>query len=543
MRVDSYPELFTTLFGWQFYGMIWDVLSALGIVFVPFIVIVVRNWMEPARDLGYRSAWTSSLAGMEVEFYVAVFVAAVAGSPAMTLSASTLTYASPDSVDAPATTATVATPNSSYGGAGAFAGTPDSVKIPIWWYTVMTLSKGLNHAIIQGLPDEAGLRAIQNQAQLASIPDAGVRREASQFYNDCYVVARAKYLGEQPPATTVDPIIEEHGKADPEWVGSHLFRTLYYPNLRARKRVSGWPYDPARDKDYNPDDPNQTGGWGQPTCEQWWAEPDKGLREKIIASTAENASLLQKLSNGAAHLYSKGYALITGDDEKARDMVVRKALDNARTGNARDFRGDDYGTNDDGLLGWRKSFDFLAGLGAAWTRGETEVKLQAVRPVLPLAQALILMAIYMLLPFVVVFSSYSLGAMIIGGIAIFTVNFWSVLWKIGQWVDENLMSAMYPGELGGATERFLGALMSESSLAQSTSKAFILDTMLALFMFGLPLLFSVMMGWAGLQALGKLSQTALGNAQRPADEAAQKGAGMATRVVGAATKAKKGAGK
>ena len=34
MTVDSYLELFTTLFGWTFYGILWDVLVGTGIVFL-----------------------------------------------------------------------------------------------------------------------------------------------------------------------------------------------------------------------------------------------------------------------------------------------------------------------------------------------------------------------------------------------------------------------------------------------------------------------------------------------------------------------------
>ena len=37
MSVDSYLELFTTLFGWTFYGILWDVLVGTGIVFLPFL--------------------------------------------------------------------------------------------------------------------------------------------------------------------------------------------------------------------------------------------------------------------------------------------------------------------------------------------------------------------------------------------------------------------------------------------------------------------------------------------------------------------------
>ena len=49
MSVDSYLELFTTLFGWAFYGVLWDVLVGTGIVYLPFLGILIDNWREPAE--------------------------------------------------------------------------------------------------------------------------------------------------------------------------------------------------------------------------------------------------------------------------------------------------------------------------------------------------------------------------------------------------------------------------------------------------------------------------------------------------------------
>ncbi len=48
MTLDSYLELFTTLFGWAFYGVLWDVLVATGIVSLPFLRILRPTWPEPA---------------------------------------------------------------------------------------------------------------------------------------------------------------------------------------------------------------------------------------------------------------------------------------------------------------------------------------------------------------------------------------------------------------------------------------------------------------------------------------------------------------
>jgi hypothetical protein len=45
---------------------------------------------------------------------------------------------------------------------------------------------------------------------------------------------------------------------------------------------------------------------------------------------------------------------------------------------------------------------------------------------------------------IVVLSRYSISMMVIGAMAIFTVKFWSMLWYLALWVDQNLILSMYP---------------------------------------------------------------------------------------------------
>ena len=55
-----------------------------------------------------------------------------------------------------------------------------------------------------------------------------------------------------------------------------------------------------------------------------------------------------------------------------------------------------------------------------------------------------LLGIYALLPLVVVLSRYSIAMMVVGGMAIFTIKFSTVLWYLAMWVDQNLILSMYP---------------------------------------------------------------------------------------------------
>ena len=111
MSVDSYLELFTTLFGWTFYGILWDVLLGTGIVFLPFLGILIDNWREPAEGGEFGTVTGLSLRRMELEMFIALLVVVLAGQPAALtpLNAVALSYTPPPTlIDPTPPTATVA---------------------------------------------------------------------------------------------------------------------------------------------------------------------------------------------------------------------------------------------------------------------------------------------------------------------------------------------------------------------------------------------------------------------------------------------------
>lgn len=525
MAVDSYLELFTTLFGWQWYGVIWDVLSDTGIIYIPFAVMIIETWRKAARGGSYGNVHDLALRSLEIEFYVAIFVALIAGPPTVTLAPSALRYQPAPTLTNPhPTTATPSAPQSNYGTAGAFSGAPSSVKIPVWWYTVLSLSKGFNHAILAGIPDATGIRQVQQQATLTTITDPKVREEAAQFYAECFVPARSKYLRDKPSSSTITDLLDEYGKDDPDWMGSHVLRATYYANMRSMRQVAGWPYDSHRDVDYDPDLPHQ---WGQPTCEQWWVDADNGLRAKIV--DLPEASTLRNVLAAAAAYFASWFPSTNNIAEKTTDMAARKSLDNSRVEAMTAYQPDDLGTYSgrDSVADniYSAAQDVSATAGAAVTHFTLGTMLTAMKPMLPIAQALLLMIVYALLPLIVVISRYSLSMLALAGLGIFTINFWSVLWKLAQWIDENLTVAMHPGTLDG----FLDWANSPGGLAGATTKSLLLDIMLAMMMIGMPVIWTVLMGWVGIR-VGTAMDNALTKTTNSSEQAGNKGSGMASKM-------------
>jgi hypothetical protein len=536
MAVDSYLELFTTLFGWQWYGIVWEALSDTGIVYIPFVMIVINGWKDAARGGSYGNVHDLALRSVEIEFYVAVFVALIAGPPAVALGANTMSYTPSATLNAPTpVTATPALPDSSYGSAGAFSGAPGSVDIPVWWYAVLSLAKGINHAIIAGMPGSVGIREVQQQAQLATVSDPVVRAEAGQFYNDCYIPARSKYLRDKPTSAVITGLLTEYGADDPDWMGSHVLRALYYPSTRAATRVTGWPYKASRDVDYGS---AATGGWGQPTCAEWWLGDgtSTGIRSKINA--LPEASALRNTLSSAATRFSTWLGPLGSSAavvaEKLTDNAVRKSLSNSRVEAMTTFQPDSLGaySGRNGVLTnlYGAAQDIAGTAGAGLTHFSLGTMLTALKPMLPTIQAITLMAVYALLPIIVVISGYSLSMLSVGAIGIFTINFWTVLWKFAQWVDENLTVAMHPGNLDG----LMNWASSSGGVAGATSKALMLDTMLAAFMIGMPVLWTMVMGWAGI-SIGRSIQQSLSTSQKSTEQAGQAGGNMGSKTASKAS--------
>jgi len=112
--------------------------------------------------------------------------------------------------------------------------------------------------------------------------------------------------------------------------------------------------------------------------------------------------------------------------------------------------------------------------------------------------------------------------MVVGAMAIFTVKFWSVLWYLAMWVDQNLIQSMYPD-----VNVFLQLF---SNPGEHDIKRMLLNMITASLYLGLPLLWSGMMAWAGVH-IGRSIEVATNPLRTPAQDAGQRGAAIGKSVV------------
>ena len=279
------------------------------------------------------------------------------------------------------------------------------------------------------------MRTYEQQARLATIADPRLRQEVSDFFSQCYIPARSKYQAERPATAAVNALLSTYGPDDPDWMGSHVYRDTpgYYDTLRPTMQIAGWTYNAARDTEYDAAAPPS---WGKPYCKPWWEDGAIGLREKLINEADATAAGLSGLVVAIAPALAS---------EKQNDAVARTVLTNAPP----NWSNNDLVANNSGTTGWLSTAENwvkggLAAGGVVTASAMFSVTMTAILQALPMVQAVLLLGIYSLLPMVVVLSRYSISMMVIGAMAIFTVKFWSVLWYLALWVDQNLIMSMYP---------------------------------------------------------------------------------------------------
>lgn len=486
MVVDSKLELFTLLFGWLFYNSIWEVLVATGLVFLPFIGILIDSVINAYTNEDAEDAGNTSLRTMEIEFFIAFFVVMLTGVPAIPLSATDLAYTPRATIGYPSQiTATPDNSQSTYGGTISFVDYPNQVDVPVFWYLVLGFTSGFNRAVMEDIPPTVDLREYANNLRELQIDDPALQAELNDFYRDCFIEARSKFLEERPDTVAVQDLRNHYGKTDTEWLGSHIFLETpgYYNTLRSDTTREGFVYSQLRDLEWEPGDHPI---YGKPYCREWWTQDVFGLAAKLLNQT-----------NG---LDLTAAAVEVGwEDVKRRDAIIRAVLLNSPArwtnrgydyayGNLNQFHlGDDPGY-------WavlqNRGQQALAGYGlakysisfAAWLR----IFLEAA----PMLQALILMGLYALLPFFILMSRYKISVFIIGALILFIVKFWTVLWFFAWWVDQNLIHAFYAAP-GSVTTLFN---------LDMTLKRVVLNFLTGLLYVIFPLLLTVYLGFSGIQA-------------------------------------------
>ncbi len=450
MRVGSYLELASTLIGWHLAGAIAAILTSTGLVLMPFVIAVIRNWAEPMRSQQSKVAAPVSLRRMEQDVGLFAVVIIFFFLPAIPITIDDIEYTNSDLNH----TVSASEPSAPYSSDLEKLG---EFQVPIIWWLVHEISSYLAHGVVDAIDRMAHpsiLRAELLKASRIRITDETIITEIREFRTDCYEPALAKFQrqGDQ---------ISMSGRSEldrsVDWIGSKIFLETpgYYRKCNDINQC-GTGYRSSKFRPQWSSLTNQSSTPGFPYCSHWWSHPDIGLRAKIISSMKQDTSSLHSSIEGVRAIQKKkrndGIHLNVEDYE---DRYIRRAINISpwimveRADRKEQFRQFSWKSLTS-IDGWQQ---IIASLGSLTVSGLIHIAMEFVVIGLPMLQALTLMLVYISIPLVVPYAVLNPSILLRVIILLFSLRFLTALWAIAEFLDERLLAQLYPDsgffEFGG----------------------------------------------------------------------------------------------
>lgn len=468
MEFSSVAEMAGVVEGWRSYNETWSILSAIGVQYIPFIVMFGTNWVEAARS----GNSLSSLKPMEIDVYLGLAVYALFVAPAVQL-------------------------NATAGGQST-----EPIEVPVAWYVIQSAQQQLNMRMIERMRTNAGAASdetrnlIRGMAQLShlGIRSETLRAEVRRFERECYAPALSKYQTDMPAGA---------GHADVGWIGSHWF--LEHPGYYLPCDVGGGCYESGGARSEVPGFGRGAYGDGQPSCVEWWegGAGGEGLLPRLVAEATSNPDLdVGNLS------YLADYFGISG--REGQDSLARAALSSMpRTRNiTRGGEGAD-------LSQWAAIGIGTAGIVLFQTL-VFEPMLQIIGYGLPFLQSVMIYWLLFGLVFAQLLSFYAPQAIFALVVTYSTVAFWPVLFEANYRISEKL--ALW--------------LFADAQLLNfNTMESMGFDLVVGLSTFLSLAVFTMLMGIVGYRGVSGIN-SAIGEVRGQASSAGKAGSAVTGKVAG-----------
>ena len=496
MTTNNYLEYFLTLLGWVVNNGLWDVLISTGLFALPLVFKVIGIWLkvrEEGEDEGNKGLL--SLPRIENVLYGAFFVMIVCCVPLIQISLDSIKF---DKTRARTCGTWTPKDPGDTGYSGVISSLGDrTAAAPLWWVMVHKLSKGVTQAAVASIPCRPDLRQLRFEVQRTFIENRALADELQDFTNDCYSLALYMWKQRDQGQTKDKKLL-----SDIAWIGSTTFMKGDYMTLQSKLPRAAFPWNESRDSGR----PN-TGRGGYPTCNEWWLAADNGLRARVIAEVSDSYWL--RLS---AAMKMIGSSQVDYKEEVVRRLVSPKSLTVSQDGEV--YRG--YGGNAD--MTTMNAVARIAGTaGSAVAALGAFPALDAMRQALPMVQAILLMAIYIMLPLILAFAAYELSTLITLTFVVFALNFLTFWWELARWLDSWMLTALYSSD---THTRF--NMMG----FQNTSDDLIMNLVMGTMFMVLPAVWLGALSWAGVH-IGVAISTAAKDGTSDTYQAAQKAGNLA----------------
>jgi hypothetical protein len=469
LYASDYLEYYLTLVAWLIHNGIWNVLVASGIVALPFLAIIVQEWMR-SRTEGADEGNKGVLSSLRIEsrVWVAILVIMFAGIPFVPVNLSTIEFDRTRSLQCQITVALPA----ETGWEPVFTSlNNETAHVPVWWFFMHAMSKAITGAAVASIPCGTDLRQMRIEINSTRIDDPVLAQEVADFTRDCYGRARAKLFMSRPE-------LSDEELHDVTWIGSSYFTGTpgYYDLYHSRSPRDGWPYDPARDAGLA----EVPSGAGYPTCGEWWGDVN-GLRARLLEQVEPD--LLLRFRRWAGFL----------SQSEVDDAVIR-ALASPRQQVVNEGQVyTDYG-GQIGMTVPNIATRIAADLGVMVGTLAFVPAMDVVRQALPMVLSLLKMALVICVPLVLVVGTYELKTAVTVScvqFAIFFVDFW---FQLARWIDSTIMEALYGWD--SPHSNFNALLGLNNTFGDMILNWFVLPMMFLV----MPTLWISALAWTGVRA-------------------------------------------
>lgn len=446
MKVGDQLSLYTELYGWIYYGVIWEILVASGLVFMPFAVIVIGHLRDQReRNSSWGAESDSILSGLEAKLFVALIVVLIAAVPTIAVTPQSFSF------DRKADVFIGAAQNAQVQGgtdttldqavASPVAGA--TVNVPAFWYAVSAISHGITYAV-RSQVDEKGkaFTAIKRAADLLSTPEPEIQVALQRFHSECYAPALKMYRDDSAERPVLFSPRVAANDVDEGDVSSMMYDDIsaYYPLIRTREPVPGVAYTAAN---YPEAAGAPAHGWGKPTCTEFLA--------LIVAQIRTDPDYQQSVAWYEAAFQSLA---IPVTQQNFRSQVVDRYVNNALTSYVSDADRD----VERGQLASPEAHVGRAISGAGAAVGNIldlvgmSAMIDSIIYGLHNVRAVLMLVVTMAIPIGMVISMYSPGFLLQGAVLLFSITFINALWAIASWVEGTLVAAIMPSALDIITD-------------------------------------------------------------------------------------------
>ena len=532
MMVNSPLEIYGVVIGAEVYDSFFNILYSFGFVYLPLFFIALSGLKTLFENpyghkvaLG-RAYW--QLGGWMVAMMIAMI-------PIYPLNVDSVSYTPVCSVNA--TASTYGNTGTTYDNVLGDQSFPD-INVPPLMAFFLEAFSGITNAGIVSLPCNTDVPAIQGTIDTTQLSPQ-LAQSVNRFRAECFSKASAFMTTQHPDPSTYQAIEKQYGGAsDLGWVGSHVYQTLYYPDLYPSSPVPGFPYAdfPYQYQSFNKQNADTpTPQWGFPSCEQWWNDSDFGIENQIVNSVANHApndphlgdtSIVDEVNTWLTKIHT---SFNTGGSVNSSDLISYSLLYDKGSNSAFSNNVTSNYVDDDGMDGGNDDHDIfstialthgitmgLAEVGQDMTMMNSTIQRVEIQHEIEIMQAVFLTILISVGPIVLLAGNLRMGVIFTYFFLIASVIMVSFLEHLIHYMEMSIYAST-------------GMTGSLSSL--TTEYPYLYNTFTKLYQYA-PFIYLAVMGWCGVAAgAGIQSMAGKSSVVGNSDGVAKKAVGLATAAM------------